>query len=107
MGLEPPRPDLFFAYDALHRSSMERRRRVDFYGDPIHILSAEDLIVYKAAFNRSKDWDDIAGMILASPEPLDFDFDYARRWLERIDDTDRHRLSRLEGLIATGGIEVR
>lgn len=61
--------DLFFAYDALHRSSMERRRRVDFYGDPIHVLSAEDLIVYKATFDRSKDWDDIAGMIFASPAP--------------------------------------
>ena len=97
--------DLFFAYDALHRSSMERRRRVDFYGDPIHILSAEDLLVYKAAFNRRKDWDDIAGMILASPEPLDFD--YARLWLERIDDADHARLSRLEALIASGGTETR
>jgi hypothetical protein len=96
--------DLFFAYDALHRSSMERRRRVDFYGDPIHVLSAEDLIVYKATFNRSKDWDDIAGMIFASPSPLDFD--YARGWLERIDDDGRERLSRLERLIASGGVET-
>ena len=51
------------------------------------------------------DWDDIAGMILASPERLDFG--YVRSWLERIDDSDRRRLSRLEGLIAaTGGIEA-
>ena len=75
--------DLFFAYDALHRSSMERRRRVDFYGDPIHILSPEDLMTYKATFNRDKDWQDIAGMIYASEEPLEFD--YVRHWLERID----------------------
>ena len=93
--------DLFFAYDALHRSSMERRRRVDFYGDPIHILSAEDLIVYKATFDRAKDWDDVAGMVFASPEPLDFD--YVRRWLERIDDDDRRRLARLERIVASGG----
>lgn len=96
--------DLFFAYDALHRSSMERRRRVDFYGDSVHILSAEDLIVYKATFDRGKDWDDIAGMILASPEPIDFD--YVRRWLARIDDTeepDLGRLGHLERLIASGG----
>ena len=97
--------DLFFAYDALHRSSMERRRRVDFYGDPIHILSGEDLIVYKATFNRSKDWDDIAGMIFASPELLDFD--YVRRWLERIDDDERERLARLERLVASGGASAR
>ncbi len=96
--------DLFFAYDALHQSSMERRRAVDFYGDPIHILSAEDLMVYKATFNRPKDWRDIAGMIFASPEPLDFD--YVRTWLERIDDDEKHRLDRLERLIESGGAEL-
>ncbi|MBY0399462.1 hypothetical protein K2X89_04150 [Myxococcota bacterium] len=96
--------DLFFAYDALHRRSMERRRRVDFYGDPIHILSAEDLIVYKATFDRSKDWKDIAAMIFASLEPLDFD--YVRRWLERIDGDERRRVARLERLIASGGVET-
>jgi hypothetical protein len=32
--------DLFFSYDALHDSSMERRRAVDFGGDTIHVLSA-------------------------------------------------------------------
>lgn len=95
--------DLFFAYDALHRSSMERRRRVDFYGDPIHVLSPEDLIVYKATFDRTKDWDDIAGMIFACPEPLDFD--YVRHWLERIDSDDRGRLIRLEKSIESGGAE--
>jgi hypothetical protein len=36
--------DLFFSYDALHDSSMERRRAVDFGGDTIHVLSAEDLV---------------------------------------------------------------
>jgi hypothetical protein len=95
--------DLFFAYDALHRSAMERRRRVDFYGDPIHILSAEDLIVFKATFDRSKDWKDIAGVIFASPSALDFD--YVRGWLERIDADERPRLARLERLIASGGVE--
>jgi hypothetical protein len=94
--------DLFFAYDALHRSSMERRRRVDFYGDPIHVLSPEDLIVYKATFDRSKDWDDIAGIVFAASEPLDFD--YVRRWLERIDSEEGARLTRLEAVIASGGV---
>ena len=75
--------DLFFAYDALHHSSLQRRRRVDFYGDPIHILSPEDLMTYKATFNRDKDWQDIAGIIYACEEALDFD--YVRRWLGRID----------------------
>jgi hypothetical protein len=96
--------DLFFAYDALHRSSLERRRRVDFYGDPIHILSPEDLMTYKATFNRDKDWQDIAGMIYASGESLEFD--YVRRWLGQIDSEDGPRLARLEQLIASGGRDL-
>ena len=96
--------DLFFAYDALHRSSLERRRRVDFYGDPIHILSPEDLMTYKATFNRDKDWRDIAGIIYASEQSLEFD--YVRHWLGRIDSTDGERLARLERLIASGGRDL-
>jgi hypothetical protein len=96
--------DLFFAYDALHRSSSQRRRRVDFYGDPIHILSPEDLIVYKATFNRDKDWQDIAGILYACEDSLDFD--YVRHWLARIDSNERSRLARLERLIASGGRDL-
>ncbi|MBW2243955.1 MAG: hypothetical protein JRH01_18395 [Deltaproteobacteria bacterium] len=96
--------DLFFAYDALHMSSMERRRRVDFYGDAIHILSAEDLITYKAIFDREKDWHDIAGMIYACDVPLDFD--YVRKWLARIDGPEGLRLERLERLVVSGGQDL-
>ena len=93
--------DLFFAYDPLHLSSMERRRRVDFSGDFIHILSAEDLMTYKATFDREKDWRDIAGIIYASEKPLDFD--YVRGWLARIDSEEGRRVTRLERLIESGG----
>jgi predicted nucleotidyltransferase len=96
--------DLFFAYDPLHQSSLERRRRVDFYGDPIHILSAEDLITYKATFDREKDWRDIAGIIFASEQPLDFD--YVREWLRKIDGPEGSRLARLERLIESGGQDL-
>ena len=96
--------DLFFAYDPLHQSSLERRRRVDFYGDPIHILSAEDLITYKATFNREKDWQDIAGILYASDQPLDYD--YIRGWLQKIDGPDGLRLARLERLIRSGGQDL-
>ena len=96
--------DLFFAYDPLHQSSLARRRRVDFYGDAIHILSGEDLILYKAAFDRDKDWRDIAGMIFAAPERLDFD--YVRHHLERIDGPEGRRRARLEALIASGGEQL-
>jgi hypothetical protein len=96
--------DLFFAYDALHMSSLARRRRLDFYGDPIHILSAEDLITYKATFDREKDWHDIAGVIYACDEPLDYD--YVREWLGRIDGPEGRRLARLEKLIHSGGQDL-
>jgi len=96
--------DLFFAYDALHESSMRRRRRVDFYGDPIHVLSPEDLITYKAVFDRAKDWQDIAGVLFACPEPLDLG--YVRSWLERIDAPEGGRLARLAKLVASGGREL-
>jgi len=96
--------DLFFAYDALHESSMARRRRVDFYGDPIYILSAEDLITYKATFDRQKDWSDIASIIYACDRPLDYD--YVREWLARIDGPEGRRLARLERLIASGGQDL-
>lgn len=96
--------DLFFAYDALHQSSMARRRLVDFYGDRIHILSAEDLITYKATFDREKDWVDIAGIFYACERPLDVD--YIRKWLARIDGPEGARLARLERLIASGGRDL-
>jgi hypothetical protein len=96
--------DLFFAYDALHQSSLQRRRRVDFYGDPIHILSPEDLIIFKATFDRDKDWRDIAGILYACDESLDLD--YVRRWLGRIDSKEGSRLARMERLIASGGREL-
>jgi hypothetical protein len=96
--------DLFFAYDPLHQSSLRRRRRVDFYGDPIHILSAEDLITFKATFDRDKDWRDIATIVYACDEPLDVD--YVRHWLARIDGTDGHRLDRFERVVASRGRDV-
>lgn len=96
--------DLFFAYDPLHRSSLQRRRRVDFYGDPIHILSPEDLIVYKATFDREKDWRDIATIVYACDEPLDYD--YVRQWLERIDAPERRRLGRFERVVASRGRDL-
>jgi len=96
--------DLFFAYDPLHQSSMRRRREVDFYGDSIHILSAEDLITYKATFDREKDWRDIATIVYACDEPVDYD--YVREWLERIDGPERRRLERFERVVASRGRDL-
>jgi hypothetical protein len=95
--------DVFFSYDPLHESSMRRRRRVDFGGDPIHVLSAEDLMVYKVLFDREKDWHDIAEMVYAANEGLDFQ--YVREWIERICGAGP-QLERLQRVIDSGGRDV-
>jgi hypothetical protein len=93
--------DVFFAYDELHESSMQRRRTVEFGEDLIHVLSAEDLMIYKVVFDREKDWRDIAEMIYATYERLDFD--YVLTWLGRICRADSEQLSRLRVVIASRG----
>jgi len=75
--------DLFFSYDLLHESCLERRQRLPFGdGDSIHVLAAEDLLVLKALFDRDKDWRDIEELVYAMAGELDAA--YARGWLERI-----------------------
>jgi hypothetical protein len=86
--------DLFFSYDALHESCLERRRRVPFGdGDSIHVLSPEDLVVFKALFDRDKDWRDIDELLFAAGG--DFDAGYLREWLGRIVGVDDARYRRL------------
>jgi len=88
--------DLFFSYDPLHDSCLERRRRVPFGrdGDFIQVLSAEDLAVFKVLFDRDKDWRDLHEMRFALGDA--FDAEYARRWLRRILPEDDPRYVRFE-----------
>ncbi len=82
--------DLFFSYDAFHDACMERRRVFPFgEGETIHVLAAEDLFIFKAIFDRDKDWRDIAELIFAAGEELDQE--WIRSWLERIVGTDDER----------------
>lgn len=75
--------DLFFSYDAFHDACMERRRAFPFgEGETIHVLAAEDLVVFKAIFDRDKDWRDITELFFAVGDELDAD--WIERWLERI-----------------------
>lgn len=75
--------DLFFSYDAFHDACMERRRAYPFgRGETIHVLSAEDLVVFKAVFDRAKDWRDIAEVVFATGGELDSA--WIMHWLERL-----------------------
>jgi hypothetical protein len=90
--------DLFFSYDPLHQACAERVRRVPFgEGVTLPILSAEDLAVFKALFDRPKDWTDVAEMLFALGP--DFDAAYARDWLRRILAPDDARLARFDALL--------
>ncbi|MCC6380926.1 MAG: hypothetical protein IT304_00380 [Dehalococcoidia bacterium] len=73
--------DLFFANFPLHESC--RRRAVDVVFDevPTKVLSAEDLAVFKALFNRPKDWLDVEQLLLTGSA---FDVGYVCRWLDDI-----------------------
>jgi hypothetical protein len=57
--------DVFFSISTFHDDVGRRCRVVPFAGSSIRILSAEDLAVFKAMFDRPKDWVDIATMVEA------------------------------------------
>ena len=87
--------DLFFSYDALHETCVKRIRVVPFgEGATISILSAEDLAIFKALFDRPKDWSDLREMLFSLG--ADFDEAYALGWLRRILAKDDARLTRFE-----------
>ncbi len=90
--------DLFFSYDPLHARCLDRIRMVAFGASArIPVLSAEDLAIFKAIFDRPKDWTDLAEM-LYSLGPA-FDAHYALDWLRRILPLDDARLARFEMLV--------
>lgn len=71
--------DLFFMDTAFHESMATRVASVDFGGAAIAIISAEDLTVCKALFNRPHDWVDIQNM--SNIQGPAFDRTYVEHWL--------------------------
>jgi len=91
--------DLFFSYDAFHDACMERRRAFPFgEGETIHVLAAEDLVIFKAIFSRDKDWRDIAELVFAMVDELDAE--WIERWLDRIVGRDDERFQRCAEALA-------
>jgi hypothetical protein len=86
--------DLFFAYNEFHDSCQGRAQRMPFEEITMPVLSAEDIVIFKAMFNRPKDWLDIEQVILT--QRAGFDAAYALGWLDRMvgpDDSSRRRLA--------------
>lgn len=87
--------DLFLPqHPTYHRLVVERAVPVDFLGAGIKVITATDLVVFKALFNRSKDWVDIEALITESTP----DIDEALRWLSEFLPEGDSRISRLRAL---------
>ena len=72
--------DLFFPQDALHEIVASRSVQVPFRSRTIQIISATDLVIFKALFDRPKDWVDIAEMVAYGA----VDLVDAQSWLTRL-----------------------
>lgn len=83
--------DLFFPQHDLHDLVASRSELVLFAGTRIPIIAATDLTIFKAMFDRPKDWVDIDAMVsYGSP-----DLTEVQRWLSELLGGDDHRLVRL------------
>lgn len=86
--------DLFFPQHELHAVVAERIERVPFAGTTIPIVSATDLTVFKALFDRTQDWADIENMLAHGR----VDRAEARAWLVRLMGVDDPRIAKLDRL---------
>lgn len=86
--------DLFFPQDSLHEAVASRLVQVPFRSRTISVISATDLVIFKALFDRPKDWVDIAEMVAYGS----VDLDDALSWLTRLVGRRDRRLSRLSEL---------
>jgi len=87
--------DLFFTTHRFHDLARLDAQRVPFADTAIPILGATELIVFKAFFDRTKDWADIEAMLAAG----DAEAHHALGWLVDLLGPDDHRVARLRALV--------
>ena len=63
--------DLFLDYAPLHAQAARGCRDVPFAGGQIRVLGPVELVLFKALFDRPKDWVDIATVVEAGAVALD------------------------------------
>ncbi|GAA4822507.1 nucleotidyl transferase AbiEii/AbiGii toxin family protein [Nocardioides caeni] len=88
--------DLFFAEHQFHRVATDRALWVPMLDAEVPILSATDLTVFKALFDRPKDWVDIGEMVSYGPPSLDLE--NAAHWVSAIVGDSDVRVARLRDL---------
>ena len=89
--------DLFLDYAPLHAQAARERRLVPFAGRQISVLGPVELVLFKALFDRPKDWVDIAAVVdagaLEDPGPV-------RRGLIKLVGPDDARVAQWDALTA-------
>ena len=85
--------DIFMNTTEFHRQAAERARWEHFAGESVPFLACSDVAVFKAFFNRTKDWADLEEMQAAGTLDLDRVIGVLVRYLGADDD-------RIERLLA-------
>jgi hypothetical protein len=87
--------DLFFAQHELHAVVAARVELVPMLDATVPILSATDLLVFKALFDRRKDWADIEELVrFGKPDVAD-----AKCWIAKIVGPQDERLVKLAEIV--------
>lgn len=88
--------DLFFDYHPIHEQAAAGTRLVPFAGTELPVLGCRELVVFKAFFDRTKDWADIEAVAAAG----NLDATAVREQLVELLGEDDHRVARLDHLAA-------
>jgi hypothetical protein len=88
--------DVFLDIHQFHAEIAEDVRSVPFEGRTIPVLDCTALVVFKALFDRTKDWADIEATVAAGA----LEAQRAVAWLERILGSDSPVVDRLKSLAA-------
>ena len=88
--------DLFFDYHPFHTDAARHAFDAPFGEGTIPVLAARHLAVFKAFFDRAKDWVDIESMARAGA----LDVAFVESWLGRLLGPEDHRIGRLHATVA-------
>lgn len=90
------RIDFIFSNSAYEAEALSRVKRVRIGASEVRYASVEDLIIHKLVAGRSRDIEDVRGILLKNPS---YDADYVRRWLKHFEEiTHAPLLAALSGL---------
>lgn len=82
--------DLFLDYAPLHEQAARGARAVPFGGELIRVIGPDELVLFKALFDRPKDWVDIEAIVRAGSA----DRDVVRQGLVALVGVDDPRVQR-------------